>query len=48
MLSSAQLEKDIEELTDGLETKIGSGANNFSSGQIQRLGIASFFKSQRY
>ena len=40
VIKLSQLGKDIEELTDGLETKIGSSANNFSSGQIQRLGIA--------
>ena len=39
-IKMAQLEKDIEKLNDGINTIIGSSGNNFSSGQIQRLGIA--------
>jgi ATP-binding cassette, subfamily B, bacterial PglK len=36
----AQLEKDIGQLSNGVNTIVGSSANNFSAGQIQRLGIA--------
>jgi ABC-type multidrug transport system fused ATPase/permease subunit len=39
-LKKAQLENFVNELEDGINTKVGEGGNRLSGGQRQRLGIA--------
>ena len=40
VLKKAELYKFLKNLPEGIETTIGENGNNFSGGQIQRLGIA--------